>query len=85
MACALDIFTGLKAEVEPQLDQVSNMPGLRVVGGDSCCHDGLNDAQGGGLFPLDWGILNPISFELAGNLLVQSNVSLGVMGGSGVV
>ena len=28
LACALGVFTGTEAEVEPQLDQVGNIPGL---------------------------------------------------------
>ena len=62
MDCALSVFTGTKAEVEPQLDQVNNMPGFGVRGGGSCDHDGLDDAHGGCLFPVDWGIFDPISF-----------------------
>ena len=53
MACVLDEFSGPKAEVEPQLDQISSMPGLGVVAGDFCVHDQVGDAQGGGFFPLD--------------------------------
>ena len=41
----------------------------------------MDDAQGGGLFPLDWGIFDPASFELLGEVLVQADVSLGVGGG----
>ena len=39
---------------------------------------------GGSLFLLDWGIFNPVSFELLGEALVQANVRLGVREGSGV-
>ena len=53
MACVLDEFSGPKAEVEPQLDQISSMPGLGVGAGDFCVHDQVGDAQGGGFFPLD--------------------------------
>ena len=53
MACVLGEFSGPKAEVEPQLDQISSMPGLGVGAGDFCVHDRVSDAQGGGFFPLD--------------------------------
>ena len=65
-ACAFGVFAEPEAEVEYQLDQVGNVPGLWVGGGGSCSHDGMDNAQGGGFFPLDWRIFNPISFELVG-------------------
>ena len=77
---ALGIFTQPEAEVEAQLDQVGNVPGLWVGGGGSCGHNGMEDTHGGGFYPIDWGIFYPINFELAGGALVQSDVSL-VVGG----
>ena len=72
MACALGVFTVLTSEVEPQSDQ-------------GCCgHNGVDNVMGDGLFPLDWGIFDLISFELSGEALVQANVSLGVGFFSGV-
>ena len=60
------------------------MPGF-VVGGDGLRgHVGVEDLQRGGIFPLEWGIFDAISFELAGKALVQASVSLGVEGISGV-
>ena len=82
MACALDIFTGLKAEVEPQLDQVGNMPGFGVGGGGCRRHNGVDDAQVGGILPLDWEIFDPIKCALLVKVLVQADVSLGVEGGA---
>ena len=81
MACALGVFTRPKAEVEPQLDQVNNMPDLGVRRGGCRGHDGVDGAQGGGIFPLEWGIFNSVSFELLGGALFQANMSLGVGGG----
>ena len=80
MACKLGIFAGPKTELEPQLDQVDNMPGSWGGGGGCHGHDGVDDAQGGGLFPLDWGIFDPVSFEFLGKARVQSNVRLGFGG-----
>ena len=55
------------------------------VGVEGCCgHDGVGDAQGGGLFLIDWGIFDPVSFELSGEALVQVSASLEVGGVSGV-
>ena len=56
------------------------MPGLWVGGGGSRSQDELDDAQGGEFFPLEWRIFNLISFELAGESLVQADMSLGVRG-----
>ena len=78
MAYALGVFTGTKAEVEPQLDQVKNMPEFWVGGGVYRGHYGVDNAQGGGRFLLNWGIFDPASFELSGKELVQADVSLGV-------
>ena len=52
VARALGVFAGPEAELEAQLDQVGNVPGLWVGGGGSHGHNGLGDAQGGGLPPL---------------------------------
>ena len=60
------------------------MPGFGVGGGGCRVLDGEDDAQGGGLLPLDWGIFDPVSFELSGKALVQADVNLGVRGGGGV-
>ena len=54
MACALGVFAGPKVEVEPQLDQVGDMPGVWIGGGGCRIHDGVDNFQGGGLFMLDW-------------------------------
>ena len=84
MASALCVLTQPEAEVEYQLDQVGNVPGLWVGGGGSRSQDELDDAQGGEFFPLEWRIFNLISFELAGESLVQADMSLGVGGFSGI-
>ena len=84
IACALGVFSGPKAEVEPQLDQVGDMPGFGVKGGGCRGHDGVEDAQGSGILPLDWGIFDLISLELSGEALFQADVSLGVGGVSRV-
>ena len=57
------------------------MPGFGVGGGGFRGHDEVYDAQGGGIFPIDWGIFHPVSFELPGEMLVQADMSLGVEGG----
>ena len=80
MACALDVFAGPGAEVESQLGQVGDVTGLWVRGGGSCGHDGLDDVQGGGFFPIYWRIFDRMSFELAGETPVQADVSLGAGG-----
>ena len=82
MACALGVFVGLKAEVEPQLDQVGNMPVFGVGGGGCRRHNGVDDAQVGGILPLDWEIFDPIKCALLVKVLVQADVSLGVEGGA---
>ena len=60
------------------------MPGFGVGGGGFHGHNGVKNAQGDGLFTLDWGIFDPISFELLGKTLVQADVILVLGGGSGV-
>ena len=47
VACALNIFAGYELEVESQLDQVGDVVGLRVRGGNCRGHNGVNDSQGG--------------------------------------
>ena len=39
-----------------------------------CVHDRLDNAQGGDLSLLDWGIFDPIIFELLDESLVQADV-----------
>ena len=78
IACALGVFTGPNSEVEPQSDQVGDMPGFWVGGGGCCDHHGVDNDQGGGLFRIDWGILDPVSFEFSGKAIVQADVILGV-------
>ena len=64
MAYALGVFDGSKAEVEPQLYQVDNMPGFCIGGGGSCRHDGVDNAQGGVAFSrLNRGYLVPYIFS----------------------
>ena len=77
---ALGVFAGPEAEVEAQLDQVRNVPGFGVKGGGSHGHNRLDNTQGSGFSPLECRILDPISFELAGELYVQAGVRLGVEG-----
>ena len=84
LARVLGVFAVPDAEVEAQLDQVGDVPGLWVGGGGSRRQDGLEDNQVGEFFLLDWRIFNTIHFELAGEAPVQANVSLGVWGLLGV-
>ena len=62
MACALGVFTLPKAEVEPLLDQVGDVPGFGVRGG--CCrgHSIMDDARGGWSFPAWLGYLRSHKF-----------------------
>ena len=55
VACAIGVFAGPEAEVESQLEEVVDVLGRWFRGGvgDSRGHDGLDDAQGGGVFLLD--------------------------------
>ena len=76
LACSLGVFAGPGADVEAQLDQVRDVVGLGVGGVGSYSHNGVNNSQGGIFSPLDWGILNPIYFELPGESLVETGVSL---------
>ena len=76
VASALGVFTGPEVEVEVQLDQVGNVVGLGFGGIGSYGHNGVNDSQGDRFFPLDWGILDTISFELPDEVLVKTSVRL---------
>ena len=58
--------------------------GLGVVCVDSYGYNGVNYSQGGGFLPLDWGIYDPVGFELSGKVLVKTGVSLWVRVGSGI-
>ena len=51
VAFALGVFEVPEAELESQLDQVGNVPGLWVEGGGSRGHDELDGAHGGWIFP----------------------------------
>ena len=62
VVCALGVLLRPVAEVEAQLEQVGNVPVLWVGGGGSCGYNGLDNVQGVGGFPLDWGIFDPVSF-----------------------
>ena len=84
VAHAIDVFTWPEADIEAQLYQVGDAVGFWVGGRDSLSHDGLDDANGGGILTLDGGILNTIGFELTGKEHVQAGVSLGVEGLYGV-
>ena len=84
MVDTIGVFTAPETEVEAPLDQIRNVPCFWVGGGGSQGQDGLDDAQGGGFFPLGWGIFDSISFELSGEALVQVYASLGVGVFSGV-
>ena len=44
----------------------------------------MDNVQGGGIFPLDWGDFDPLSFKLSDEALIQADVSLEVRGVSGV-
>ena len=76
VACALGVFAGPEAEVEAQLDQVGDVVGVGIRGGCFHGHNGVNYSQGDGSFQLDCGILDPIGFELTGEALVETSVSL---------
>ena len=80
VAGALGVPTGAQAEVESQYYQVGNVSGFMIGGGGCCSHDGVDDAQPGGIFSFNWGVFNPICFEFPGKALDQSNASLGVRG-----
>ena len=81
MAYTLGAFAGTKAELEPQLYQVGNMPGLGVRGGGPATTMEWTMPRGVDFYCLTGGVFCPISFELGGKVLVQADVSLGVRGG----
>ena len=47
--------------------------GLWVGGGGSCYHHGMDHAQGGGFFLLEWVIFYPIIFEFVDEAIVQAD------------
>ena len=81
---ALGVFTRTEAEVEDQLYQVRDMTGFGVGGDGRCGHNGVDNAEGGGLFLFDQRVLDAVGFNLKGDASVQSGVSLGVWRISGV-
>ena len=50
MAGALGVLAGPEAEVEAQLDQVSNPLGFGVGGDGRCGHDRVDNSEGCGLY-----------------------------------
>ena len=54
------------------------MSGFGVGGGGCCCHDGVDNAEGDGLFSFERMVLDAIGFKLTGEASVQSGVGLGV-------
>ena len=78
VTCALGVLARPEIEVEAQLDQTGNMAGFGVRGCGRCGHDGLDDAEGGGLISLDRRVLNTVGFKLTGKASIQSGVGLGV-------
>ena len=50
VVCALGIFAGPEAEVEAQLDQVSDPLGFGVGGDGRCGHDRVDNSEGCGLY-----------------------------------
>ena len=76
VACALGVFAGPGEEVEAQLDQVDDVVGFGVGGGGCHDHNGVDDSQGDGFLPLDWGILDTVGFEMPDEALVNTGVSL---------
>ena len=53
---------------------------LGVGGVGSCGHKGVNNYQGDVFLPLDWGIVDPIGFDLPGEALFKTGASLCVGG-----
>ena len=75
---AIGVFAQPEAELESQLDQVGNMMGF-IFGGDGHRgHNGLDIADGDGLFLFEWRVLNAVGFKLTGETSVQSSVGLGI-------
>ena len=58
--------------------------GLGVVCVDYCGQNGVNYSQRDSFSPLGWGIYDTVGFELSGEALVETSVSLWVRGGSGI-
>ena len=78
VAGALCVFTGPKAEVEANGDQVGNMVGSGVGGGICLGDDGLDDPEGDCLFSSDRGIFEAVGLKLPGEALVEPSVCSGV-------
>ena len=76
VVCELGVFAGPEAEVEAQLEQVGSVVFLGVVGVGSCGRNGVNSFQGGIFFLLDWGMLDPVGFDMPGEALVGTGLSL---------
>ena len=76
VACALGVFVEPEVEVESKLGQGGDVVGLGVRGGSCHGHNGVNDSQGVGFYPIDSGILDPVGFELPGEALFNIRVSL---------
>ena len=66
------------AEVEAQLEQVGNIAVLGVGGVFRHGHDGLGNAEGGGLFLFERRVLDAVGFKMTGEAYVQSGVDLSV-------
>ena len=84
MAGALGVLTGTQEEVETQDNQVDDVSVFLIGGVSRCGHDGVDDTQRYGLFLFNRGIFDPICFDLMGEPLVQSNMTLGLGGILGV-
>ena len=78
VANALGVFTFTEAEVEAQLDQVSNLMDFWVGGDGRCGHNGVDNVEGDGLFSFDRRILDVLGFKLTNETSVQSGVGLRV-------
>ena len=76
VVCAFGVFAGPEAEVASELDQVGNMVGLGVRCIGFYGNNGANSAQGDSFFPTYWGILDPIDFEMPGDVLLKTGTSL---------
>ena len=84
VASSLCVFAGPEAELEANGDQVGDVVVSRVGGSGFCGDEGVHDSQGGGLFLLDGGILDPVGLELPCDALVEIGVCLGLIWFSGV-
>ena len=78
---AIGLFARPEAKVEAQLDQVGNMTGFWVGGGDCHGHDGLDDDKGDSLASLDWKVFNAVGFKMTGEASVQYGLGLGRLSG----